>query len=51
MMLKEFDLDSYLFGVDVDDVPPKEQREISEKLRREMLEIFYGRNIARGKRI
>jgi S-adenosylmethionine decarboxylase len=51
MMLKEFDLDSYLFGIDVDNVPPKEQREISEKLRREMLEIFYGRNIARGKRI
>ena len=45
MMLKEFDLDSYLFGVDVDDVSPKEQRTISEKIRREMLEIFYGRNI------
>ena len=50
MMLKEFDLDSYLFGQDVDDVSPKEQREISEKLRREMLEIFYGRNMAKGKR-
>jgi S-adenosylmethionine decarboxylase len=51
MMLKDFDLNSYLFGVDVDDVSPKEQREITEKLRREMLEMFYGRNIARGKRI
>jgi len=50
MMLKEFDLNSYLFGQDVDDVSPKEQREISEKLRREMLEIFYGRNMAKGKR-
>jgi S-adenosylmethionine decarboxylase len=50
MMLKDFDLDSYLFGVDVDDVAPKEQREIEDKLRREMLEIFYGRNMARGKR-
>jgi S-adenosylmethionine decarboxylase len=50
MMLKDFDLDSYLFGQDVDDVSPKEQREISEKLRREMLEIFYGRNMAKGKR-
>ena len=47
MMLKEFDLDSYLFGVDVDDVPPKEQRAITEKIRREMLEIFYGRNMSR----
>jgi len=51
MMLKEFDLDSYLFGVDADDVSPKEQRQISEKIRREMMEIFYGRNIARGMRI
>jgi len=50
MMLKDFDLDSYLFGVDADDVPPKEQREIEEKLRREMLEIFYGRNMAKGKK-
>ncbi len=51
MVLKEFDLDSYLFGVDVDDVSPKEQRQISEKLRREMMEIFYGRNIARGMKL
>lgn len=51
MMLKEFDLDSYLFGVDVDDVAPKEQREIAEKIRREMLEIFYGRNISRGMKL
>ena len=48
MVLKQFDLDNYLFGVDVDDVSPKEQRTISEKIRREMMEIFYGRNIARG---
>ena len=51
MMLKEFDLDSYLFGVDVDDVAPKEQRSISEKIRREMLEIFYGRNISRSMKL
>jgi S-adenosylmethionine decarboxylase len=51
MVLKDFDLDSYLFGVDVDDVSPKEQRQISEKLRREMMEIFYGRNISRGMRL
>ncbi len=51
MMLKNFDLDSYLFGVDVDDVPPKEQRTITEKIRREMLEIFYGRNITRGMKL
>lgn len=48
MLLKEFDLDGYLFGVDVDDVPPKEQRRITEALKREMLEIFYGRNMLKG---
>jgi S-adenosylmethionine decarboxylase len=51
MMLKNFDLDTYLFGVDVDDVPPKEQRTITEKIRREMLEIFYGRNMTRGMKL
>ncbi len=51
MMLKEFDLDTYLFGVDVDDVSPKEQRMISEKIRREMLEIFYGRNVGSSMRL
>lgn len=51
MMLKEFDLDTYLFGVDVDDVAPKEQRIISEKIRREMMEIFYGRNMTKGMKL
>ena len=45
MLLKEFDLNNYLFGVHADDVPPSEQRRITERLKREMLEIFYGRNI------
>jgi len=48
MMLKEFDLGSYLFGVNIDEVSPKEQRMISTKIRCEMLEIFYGRNVSRG---
>jgi S-adenosylmethionine decarboxylase len=48
MMLKKFDLDAYLFGVDVDDVPLKERRVISDKIRHEMLEIFYGRNMSRS---
>ena len=51
MMLKKFDLDTYLFGVDADDVPPKEQRAIIDKIRREMLEIFYGRNMSRTIRL
>ena len=48
MMLKEFDLGSYLFGVNVDEVSPNEQRAISKKIRCEMLEIFYGRNVSSG---
>ncbi len=51
MMLKEFDLDSYLFGLDAGDVSSKEQRMIADKIRREMVEIFYGRNIARGMKL
>ena len=51
MVLKEFELDNYLFDVDVDDLPPKEQRTIAEKIRREVMEIFYGRNISRGMRL
>ncbi|OOY39410.1 S-adenosylmethionine decarboxylase, partial [Solemya velum gill symbiont] len=51
MLLKDFNLDSYLFGVDADDIPPKEQRLIVEALKREMLEIFYGRNIPKGMKL
>jgi S-adenosylmethionine decarboxylase len=48
MMLKEFDIDRYLFGIEQDDLPPKEERVISENLRREMAEIFYGRNMKKS---
>jgi S-adenosylmethionine decarboxylase len=51
MILKEFDLDGYLFGMEVDDMPPRQQREISERIKREMMEIFYGRNIQKGMRL
>ena len=45
MMLKHFDLDNYLFGVHSEDIPPREQRSIVEGLKREMVEIFYGKNL------
>lgn len=45
MLLKEFDLDNYLFGIDAKDLSAAEVQKIRKKLRREMLEIFYGRNI------
>jgi S-adenosylmethionine decarboxylase len=48
MMLKDFQLENYLFALDADDVSPDEQQLIVQRLRREMLEIFYSRNMSRG---
>lgn len=45
MMLKQFDLDNYLFGMDADDLSPNRQKKIRKQLFREMIEIFYGRNV------
>jgi S-adenosylmethionine decarboxylase len=45
MMLKESDLDNYLFDIQVSDLSPQEQDKISRYLRREMMEIFYSENI------
>ncbi|NLW25685.1 MAG: adenosylmethionine decarboxylase [Clostridia bacterium] len=45
MLLKEFDLDHYLFGVAKKDLPSLEKRKIKKRIKKEMLEIFYGRNI------
>lgn len=48
MILKEFDLSNYLFGIGQDELPAREQAKIKQKLKREMAEIFYGRNLKRG---
>lgn len=48
MMLKEFDLDDYLFGGSPQDLSIKEAKIIDQKVKREMAEIFYGRNLRRG---
>jgi len=45
MMLKEFDLDNYLFGTVADDLESKEKKKVKKRLEKEMAEIFYGRNI------
>ncbi|MDK2919416.1 MAG: S-adenosylmethionine decarboxylase [Candidatus Petromonas sp.] len=45
MMLKEFDLDNYLFGTVEEELLPKEKIKIKQRLKKEMSEIFYGRNI------
>jgi S-adenosylmethionine decarboxylase len=44
--LREFDLDNYLFGYKKDTLQPDEHIEITERLKLEMDEIFYGKNIA-----
>lgn len=45
MLLKEFDLDNYLFGTDKKDLIPGEKKKIKQRLKKEMLEIFSGKNI------
>ncbi|MDQ0063432.1 adenosylmethionine decarboxylase [Paenibacillus harenae] len=43
--LKQFDLNNYLFGYTKDTLTPQEQEEITSRLKSEMDEIFYGKNI------
>lgn len=45
MLIKEIDLQNYLFNSDVYELPPKTRLEITDNLRKEMIEIFSGRNI------
>ncbi|MGJ7912881.1 adenosylmethionine decarboxylase [Neobacillus sp. LXY-1] len=43
--LREFDLNNYLFGYTKDKLSPEEHIEITERIKLEMDEIFYGKNI------
>lgn len=43
--LREFDLNNYLFGYTKDKLSIEEQKDITESLKWEMDEIFYGKNI------
>lgn len=45
MILREFDLGNYLFGVDEKDLLPNEKKKIKQKIQKEMIEIFSGQNI------
>lgn len=45
MLIKEVDLQEYLFNKDVHELPPKQRLAIINSLRREMIEIFSGMNI------
>ncbi len=45
MLIKETELQNYLFNTDIYEIPPKTRLSISNSLRREMIEIFSGRNV------
>lgn len=46
MILKDWDIDDYLFGESAEDLAPVERTHIRRQLRREMMEIFAGRNLS-----
>ena len=45
MILNEFELDDYLYGISEKDLPEAEVESIRKKLMHEMQEIYYGKNI------
>ncbi|WP_433945789.1 adenosylmethionine decarboxylase [Paenibacillus sp. SN-8-1] len=46
--LKAFNLDNYLFGYTKEKLSPEEQASITDRLKVEMDEIYYGKNMKRG---
>ena len=47
MILKDFDLDNYLFGTAKKELLPNEKKKIKQRLTKEMSEIFHGKNMAK----
>ena len=47
MMLKEFNLNNYLFGTTEADLEPAEKKTVTQRLQREVAEIFYGNNLTK----
>jgi len=45
MRLKDFELDNYLFGISAADIEKRECARIERRLRKEIQELFYGRNL------
>ncbi len=45
MMIKEINLQNYLFNIDAYELLPRQRLQITDSLRREMIEIFSGMNI------
>lgn len=49
MLIKDVQLQNYLFKTDVYEIPPKKRLEITTNLRQEMIEVFSGTNIYEGR--
>lgn len=47
MIIKDFDLDTYLFGTAKKELSVGEKRKIKQRLKKEMSEIFYGQNMSK----
>jgi S-adenosylmethionine decarboxylase len=45
MLLKNFELDNYLFGDATSNLSPEQRAQVTERVKHEMLEIFYARNM------
>ena len=45
MLIKEMDIQNYLFNTDAYELLPQKRLEITQNLRREMIEIFNGCNV------
>ena len=45
MLIKDIDLQNYLFNADVYELPPKTRLQINDSLRKEMIEIFSAMNL------
>jgi S-adenosylmethionine decarboxylase len=45
MHIKDFDLDTYLFEAQATDLSFKERQRIESQLKREIEELFHGRNL------
>lgn len=47
MLIKDFSLDNYLFGITSKELAPRQRQRIVRRLKKEMQELFYGRNLSR----
>ncbi|NLB80955.1 MAG: adenosylmethionine decarboxylase [Clostridiaceae bacterium] len=45
MLIKELELQNYLFKTDIYELPPRQRLQITDSLRKEMIEIFSGTNV------